>query len=112
MPGAYVYMLRCVDGSLYTGWTVDVERRLAAHKAGTGSRYTRSRLPVAIAASSVVDSMALLPVKVSPRITSGADWAARHGATIAPRTTATSAPRRSRHTGQPIPPDLPIDRIV
>jgi putative endonuclease len=39
-------MLRCADGSLYTGWTVDVDRRVAAHAAGVGSRYTRSRLPV------------------------------------------------------------------
>ena len=44
-------MLRCADGSLYTGWTVDLERRLAAHQAGTASRYTRSRLPVSLAAS-------------------------------------------------------------
>jgi putative endonuclease len=41
-----VYMLRCGDGSLYTGITTDVRRRLAAHDAGVGSRYTRSRLPV------------------------------------------------------------------
>jgi putative endonuclease len=51
VSGAYVYILRCRDGSLYTGWTVDVQRRLAQHAAGTGSRYTRSRLPVALAAS-------------------------------------------------------------
>lgn len=50
-PGAFVYVLRCRDGSLYTGWTVDLERRLAAHQAGTASRYTRSRLPVALLAS-------------------------------------------------------------
>jgi putative endonuclease len=43
---AYVYMLRCRDGSLYTGWTNDVERRLAVHLAGRASRYTASRLPV------------------------------------------------------------------
>jgi putative endonuclease len=47
---AYVYLLRCADDSLYCGWTTDVERRLAAHDAGTASRYTRSRLPVALAA--------------------------------------------------------------
>ena len=47
---AYVYLLRCGDGSLYCGWTTDVERRLAAHRAGTASRYTRSRLPVELAA--------------------------------------------------------------
>lgn len=42
----FVYMLRCSDGSLYTGWTNNLEKRLAAHKSGRGSRYTRSRLPV------------------------------------------------------------------
>ena len=47
----WVYVLRCADGSLYTGWTVDLERRLAAHGAGTASRYTRSRRPVELAAS-------------------------------------------------------------
>jgi putative endonuclease len=46
MPEAWVYVLRCRDGSLYTGWTVDLERRLARHRAGTASRYTASRLPV------------------------------------------------------------------
>lgn len=48
MADAWVYLLRCRDGSLYTGWTVDVERRLARHRAGTASRYTASRLPVAL----------------------------------------------------------------
>ena len=46
---AFVYLLRCADGSLYCGWTDDVERRLAAHRAGRASRYTRSRLPVELA---------------------------------------------------------------
>ena len=41
-----MYLLLCSDGSLYTGWTVDLERRLACHRAGTASRYTASRLPV------------------------------------------------------------------
>jgi putative endonuclease len=41
-----VYILRCGDGSLYTGWSTDVRRRLVAHEAGEGSRYTASRLPV------------------------------------------------------------------
>ncbi len=44
-----MYLLRCADGSLYCGWTDDVERRLAAHRAGKASRYTRSRLPVELA---------------------------------------------------------------
>ncbi len=43
---AFVYLLRCRDGSLYCGWTTDVQRRLAAHRSGRGSRYTSSRLPV------------------------------------------------------------------
>jgi putative endonuclease len=51
MADAWVYILRCADGSLYTGWTVDLERRLASHLAGDGSRYTRSRLPVELVAS-------------------------------------------------------------
>ncbi len=44
-----MYLLRCRDGSLYTGWTVDLERRLARHQAGIASRYTASRLPVDLA---------------------------------------------------------------
>ncbi len=46
---AFVYLLRCADDSLYCGWTTDVERRLAAHRAGTASRYTRSRRPLELA---------------------------------------------------------------
>jgi putative endonuclease len=46
MPQAWVYLLRCRDDSLYTGWTVDLERRLARHRAGRASRYTASRLPI------------------------------------------------------------------
>jgi putative endonuclease len=44
--GPVVYLLRCRDGSLYTGWTNQLGRRLRAHQAGKGARYTRSRLPV------------------------------------------------------------------
>ncbi|HCB92588.1 MAG TPA: hypothetical protein DEP57_02055 [Selenomonas sp.] len=43
---AYTYILTCADGSLYTGWTNDLEKRLACHNAGKGGKYTRSRLPV------------------------------------------------------------------
>jgi putative endonuclease len=46
----FVYLLRCRDRSIYCGWTVDVEARVAAHRAGKGARYTRSRLPVELAA--------------------------------------------------------------
>ena len=42
----YVYIVECADGSYYTGWTTDLRRRLAAHNAGRGSRYTRIRRPV------------------------------------------------------------------
>jgi putative endonuclease len=51
MAEAWVYLLRCADGSLYTGWTIDLDRRLAAHGAGTASKYTRTRRPVTLAAS-------------------------------------------------------------
>ena len=44
----FVYILRCGDGTLYTGITKDLERRLAQHLAGRASRYTRSRLPVTL----------------------------------------------------------------
>ena len=43
---AYVYILECADGTLYTGWTNDLEKRVAAHNAGQGAKYTRSRRPV------------------------------------------------------------------
>jgi putative endonuclease len=43
---AYVYIVRCADGSYYTGWTYDVERRVQEHNAGRGARYTRQRGPV------------------------------------------------------------------
>ena len=45
----FVYMLRCGDGSLYTGCTNDLSRRLEAHRSGRGAKYTRSRPPVALA---------------------------------------------------------------
>lgn len=45
----WAYMVRCADGSLYAGWTVDLEKRLQAHNAGTGAKYTRARRPVHLA---------------------------------------------------------------
>ena len=45
-PGCCTYILRCRDGSLYTGWTNDLERRVLAHNTGRGAKYTRSRRPV------------------------------------------------------------------
>ena len=43
---AFVYLLRCADGTLYCGWSTDPERRLRQHQAGSASRYTRTRRPV------------------------------------------------------------------
>ena len=42
----FVYILRCGDGSLYTGWTNDLEHRLRMHSQGKGGKYTRAHLPV------------------------------------------------------------------
>ena len=45
----YTYIVKCSDGSLYTGWTNDLEKRIKAHNDGRGAKYTRSRRPVALA---------------------------------------------------------------
>ena len=45
----FCYILECSDGSYYTGWTSDPDRRLKQHNRGAGSRYTRARLPVRLA---------------------------------------------------------------
>ncbi len=42
----YTYILRCADGTLYTGWTNDLPARLKAHNSGKGAKYTKNRLPV------------------------------------------------------------------
>ena len=47
----YVYMVCCVNGTLYTGYTINVERRIALHNAGKGGRYTRSHRPVSLMAT-------------------------------------------------------------
>lgn len=54
MEGWSVYILRCGDGSLYTGCTNDLDGRVARHQSGRGARYTRSRLPVALVFSEAV----------------------------------------------------------
>ena len=68
----YVYLVRCADDSLYCGWTTDVRRRLAQHRSGAASRYTRSRRPLELAhVIAVTDRSAALReearVKRSPR---------------------------------------------
>jgi putative endonuclease len=52
----YVYVLRCADDSLYTGYTTDVERRVAEHDAGEGAKYTRGRTPVELVHVEAFDS--------------------------------------------------------
>lgn len=52
----YTYILKCSDGSLYTGWTTDLERRLKEHNAGQGAKYTKSRRPVVLAYYEVFDT--------------------------------------------------------
>ena len=42
----YTYILKCSDGTFYTGWTNDLKHRMKSHNAGTGAKYTRARLPV------------------------------------------------------------------
>ena len=49
MSDNYTYILKCADGSLYCGWTNNLEKRLSAHNAGTASKYTRTRRPVELA---------------------------------------------------------------
>ena len=51
-----VYMLRCADGSLYTGWTNNLEKRLKTHSAGKGAKYTRSRLPVELVYTEILST--------------------------------------------------------
>ena len=46
MEQNYAYLLRCADGTLYAGWTNDLDKRLRTHQAGKGGKYTRARLPV------------------------------------------------------------------
>lgn len=56
MKSWYVYILRCADGTLYTGSTDDVLRRLAVHNSGKGAKYTRARLPVEVVYTEVCES--------------------------------------------------------
>ncbi len=49
MDGFFTYIVRCADGTLYTGWTTNLTRRMAAHNCGkNGARYTKSRRPVTL----------------------------------------------------------------
>ena len=54
----YVYVLECADGTLYTGYTTDVDRRVAEHDAGEGAKYTRGRTPVEVVLTEGFDTRA------------------------------------------------------
>ncbi|GAA0669731.1 GIY-YIG nuclease family protein [Natronoarchaeum mannanilyticum] len=56
MSDHYVYVLECADGTFYTGYTTDVERRVAEHDAGEGAKYTRGRTPVELVYREQFDS--------------------------------------------------------
>ena len=93
-PGTWgCYLLRCADDTLYAGATNDMVRRLAAHLAGRGARYTRSRLPVELAywqdcddrSSALRAEARLKRLSRAAKLALTASWAA-----------ATSAPARTR----------------
>ncbi len=52
----YTYMLECGDGSFYTGWTNDIQKRLTAHRSGAGAKYTRGRGPIKLVYLEVHDT--------------------------------------------------------
>lgn len=53
---AFVYIVECSDGTLYTGWTTDVEARVATHNNGSGAKYTRNRRPVKLVYSEEMEN--------------------------------------------------------
>ena len=55
----YLYIVECSDGSLYTGWTKDLKKRLKSHNEGKGAKYTRSRIPVSLKFSKELSSKSL-----------------------------------------------------
>lgn len=56
MSRHYVYVLECADGTFYTGYTTDVERRVAEHEDGTAAKYTRGRTPVSLVHSETYET--------------------------------------------------------
>lgn len=52
----YIYIVKCKDGTLYTGYTTDIKRRLKEHNSGKGAKYTRGRCPVKLKYQEVFDS--------------------------------------------------------
>jgi putative endonuclease len=91
MSGPWVYLLRCRDGSLYTGWTSDLERRVRAHGSGRASRYTRSRRPVELA----------LAIPVADRAAARREEARIKRLSRAEKPTLIGAAARARWGGEP-----------
>ncbi len=58
MTDHYVYIIECADGTFYTGYTTDVDRRVAEHNAGEGAKYTRGRTPVTLRHTETYESQA------------------------------------------------------
>lgn len=52
----YIYILLCSDNTLYTGWTNDLEARICSHNSGTGAKYTKTRLPVKLVYSEILET--------------------------------------------------------
>ena len=96
MP-AFVYLLRCRDGSLYCGWTDDLERRVATHNSGKGARYTRSRKPVQLVWSEeLADRSAALKREIAVKRLTRTQKLALAGLTRSKTSTALAKPRRTR----------------
>jgi putative endonuclease len=92
MSEVWVYLPRCSDGSLYSGWTIDLERRLARHRAGAASRCTASRLPVELAhAMPMPDRKAARREEARVKQLSRPDKLASLSAAQAPGTTSAGA---------------------
>ena len=96
-----IYILRCSDGSLYTGITNDLPKRLKAHAAGKASKYTRSRLPVRLAyrEPQKSKSAALKRESAIKRLTRPAKL--RLIATAAPKKSAARRSRQTEHRRKP-----------
>ena len=96
MP-AFVYLLRCCDGSLYCGWTDDLERRMATHNTGKGARYTRSRKPVRLVWSEeLTDRSAALKREIAIKRLTRTQKLALAGLTRRKTSSGLAKPRRTR----------------
>jgi putative endonuclease len=55
----FVYIVRCADGTFYTGYTIDIEKRIKIHNAGKGAKYTKTRLPVKLVYHEIFENKSL-----------------------------------------------------